>query len=570
VATSSALVAGGLALASQPASQNAVLLASRTPAATEFGASVSGSADLALATSDFGHMPIIRTSFAGLPPANAWTTGPAAVNKSQVIVSFAAAPAAVVAGADDSALSRFFDSAPSGHRIYYAYYSEPEAYVSLHTFTISQYRRAWRHIAALARKAGNRDLTPTVILRASDATVHSGVNWQKYLPGPHVGHRYLTGRHVVRTVAWDAYPAGTLTGHNRRLTSPAVFMGPAVAAAKRARLHFGFAGFALARAKGRPMWLKQVGDYLMNSGALFGVLSRSAVPAAELTDRASIRAWRAVVARSGTGQPIPTPSTPAPKPTSSTPAPKPTSSTPAPKPTSSTPAPKPTPSTPAPKPTPSTPAPKPTSVPTGNVACKFGPDTWSGDAGNVGYSVRENSATNGDLASFSVALNANKGTTEVVGYPSDQCLLYKALPSTLTSSFDITPPAASGGLDYEYAYDIWLTTASAAASNNWSGDLELMIWNYTNGQVPAGSVAGTLSDGSKVWVRGSNSTGTVSVVLPKNETSGTINIASIVSQLKARGYVTSADTGILDVEYGIEAPYGGGQTFNVNGFSVTS
>jgi Glycosyl hydrolase family 12 len=204
------------------------------------------------------------------------------------------------------------------------------------------------------------------------------------------------------------------------------------------------------------------------------------------------------------------------------------------------------------------------------VSCDYQEDTWSGDASSVGYSVKETQATNGDLASYTVVLNANKGNTEVVGYPSDQCLIYSALPSTLTSSFDVTPPADSSGLDYEYAYDIWLTTASAAASDNWNNDLELMIWTDVNGQVPAGSVAGTLSDGSKVWVAGNNSTGTVSVVLPKNETSGSVNIASIISQLKADGYVTSADNGILDVEYGIEAPYGGGQTFKVNGLSVTT
>jgi hypothetical protein len=204
------------------------------------------------------------------------------------------------------------------------------------------------------------------------------------------------------------------------------------------------------------------------------------------------------------------------------------------------------------------------------VSCNYQTDTWSGDASSVGYSASEKQASNGNLASFSVVLNANKGTTEVVGYPSDQCITYSALPSTLTSSFDISPPASSSGLDYEYAYDIWLTTASAAENNNWNNDLELMIWNYVNGQVPAGSVAGTLSDGSKVWVAGNNSTGTVSVVLPKNETSATINIASVISQLKAGGWVTSADNGILDVEYGIEAPYGGGKTFGVNGFSVTS
>jgi Glycosyl hydrolase family 12 len=227
-------------------------------------------------------------------------------------------------------------------------------------------------------------------------------------------------------------------------------------------------------------------------------------------------------------------------------------------------------SPPAPAPVSTAPVSTPvTSVRAGNVTCNYGPDTWSGDASNVGYSVKETRASNGKLASFGVVLNANKGTTEVVGYPSDQCLIYKALPSALTSSFDVTPPANSGGLDYEYAYDIWLTTAAAATSNNWNNDLELMIWTYTNGQVPAGSVAGRLSDGSKVWVAGNNTTGTVSVVL-KSETSGTINIASLISQLKAKGYVTSADTGILDVEYGIEAPYGGGQTFGVNGFSVTA
>lgn len=220
---------------------------------------------------------------------------------------------------------------------------------------------------------------------------------------------------------------------------------------------------------------------------------------------------------------------------------------------------------------PSTPAWSPiTSVSPGNVSCHYRQDTWSGNASSVGYSAGEIRATNGDLSSYSVVLNAHPGTTEVVGYPSEQCVTYSALSSKLASSFDITPPANSSGLDYEYAYDIWLTTAAAATAGNWSNDLELMIWTYVNGQVPSGSVAATLSDGSKVWVSGSDTTGTVSVVLPRNETTGTINIASIISQLTALGYVSAADTGILDVEFGIEAPYGGGQTFAVNGFSMTA
>jgi hypothetical protein len=185
--------------------------------------------------------------------------------------------------------------------------------------------------------------------------------------------------------------------------------------------------------------------------------------------------------------------------------------------------------------------------------------------------VHELSASNGAAASFSVALNADKGTTEVVGYPSDQCLIYSALPDTLTSSYHVTPPASSAGLDYEYAYDIWLTSSSAATNFNWDNDLELMIWTYVNGQRPAGSKVDTLSDGSAVWFAGTigDNNSTVSVVLPSNSTSGTVDISSIVSQLKSLGYVPSADTGILDVEYGIEAPYGGGSTFTVNGLSVS-
>lgn len=203
----------------------------------------------------------------------------------------------------------------------------------------------------------------------------------------------------------------------------------------------------------------------------------------------------------------------------------------------------------------------------GNVSCNYQTDTWSGDASSAGYSAAKLSSSDGNPASFSVKLDANKGTTEVVGYPSIQCLTYSALPANLNSSFSITPPANSSGLDYEYAYDIWLTTASAAESSDWDNGLELMIWTYTNGQVPAGSVKATLSDGAKAWVSGSNTKGTVSVVY-SNTTSGNVNIASIIRQLESLGYISGTYNGILDVEYGIEAPYGGGQTFAVNSLSL--
>ncbi len=237
---------------------------------------------------------------------------------------------------------------------------------------------------------------------------------------------------------------------------------------------------------------------------------------------------------------------------------------------SSSPSASPSPSRRSSSPSPSSPsAPSPPAA-AGSYDCHYRTDTWSGDASSVGYSVQKISANDGKTASFSVRLNANHGTTEVVGYPSDQCLIYSALPHSLTSSYDVTPPAKSSGLDYEFAYDIWLTSASAATSSNWNNDLELMIWTYVNSQRPAGSKVATLSDGSAVWFAGTKgrNNSTVSVVLPSNTTSGTVDIAGIVAQLKARGYIPSSDDGILDVEYGIEAPYGGGQAFAVNALTV--
>ncbi len=222
----------------------------------------------------------------------------------------------------------------------------------------------------------------------------------------------------------------------------------------------------------------------------------------------------------------------------------------------------------SPKPAPSSPPPRASA---GSYDCNYQTDTWSGDASSVGYSVQKISSNDGKTASFSVRLNANHGTTEVVGYPSDQCLIYSALPHSLTSRFDVTPPSNSSGLDYEFAYDIWLTSASAASNNNWDNDLELMIWTYVISQRPAGSKVATLSNGSAVWfdgTKGSNNS-TVSVVLPSNTTSGTVDIGGIVAQLKARGYIPSSDDGVLDVEYGVEAPYGGGKTFAVNTLTVT-
>ena len=210
--------------------------------------------------------------------------------------------------------------------------------------------------------------------------------------------------------------------------------------------------------------------------------------------------------------------------------------------------------------------------PAGNVSCQYTPHSTA----NVnGYTVTGASNTNGNPASFSVMLNANSSNKNVIGFPADQCLLYSpTMPSDLTSSYDITPPAGSG-LDYEFAYDIWINTpANLESSDAWTGQTEIMYWVYNNGQRPAtgtGSPIATLPGGAALWYCSTScdnySEPIISIVAPENTTSGTLNVTNLVNELHSLGYDT-AQTGIIDVEFGIEAPYGGGKTFRVNSLSV--
>jgi parallel beta-helix repeat protein len=328
VSAAGVLVAAGLTIAVH--SIGSVLDASSSKSGPLFGAEASTRTELAHNSQKFGRLGVIRTDYPGLPSPKVWRTDPPGFYKSPALISFIASPASILSGKDNRALSRFFDTAPKNRPTYYAYYSDPETSVAHGVFTAAQYRRAWGKIGALARAARNPDLKGTLILRALDLRAHSKTNWKNYLPRGH----------VISTIAWDAYPSGTQTDENPQATPPATFMGPAVRAAKAAGLSFGFAGFALATRTGRPHWLYSLADYLMTSGALFGVLTTlPSVPATALTDKASITAWKAVVARSGTDNQFPLgPGTsPSPSPTASasgSPSPSPTA-TPTASPTSS-------------------------------------------------------------------------------------------------------------------------------------------------------------------------------------------------------------------------------------------
>ena len=321
---------GAAALTHGRSQKQAAQLSSSDGNGPMLGSSVYSSSDLAKDTAEFGQMPIVRVYYPGLPSANAWTTGLPALNKSTIIVSFKALPTTILSGADDAALSHFFDTAPRSHPIYYSYYHEPEDNITAGQFTLADYKAAWAHVVALANAAHNPDLHSTLILMEWDLVKASHRDWKSYLPGGG----------IISTLGWDAYPVGSATDTDPQLTPPAQFMGPAIAASESVGLPYGFAEFALSTPTGRTAWLKEVGNYLMGSGALFGTYfnGNAEYPTARLTSAADTGMWRSFVARSDTGAPT-TPVTPTPAPSSPpvTPTPAPSSPPAAPMPAPSSP-----------------------------------------------------------------------------------------------------------------------------------------------------------------------------------------------------------------------------------------
>jgi len=202
-----------------------------------------------------------------------------------------------------------------------------------------------------------------------------------------------------------------------------------------------------------------------------------------------------------------------------------------------------------------------------------------------------------DFSSIPQTLNATDSTTwtvagntagfadqtSVKSYPATQVTytLPNGLPdpssdfgTTLTSAFTNTIPSGSGQ-DYEYAVDDWLANPSQPS---WTNDFELMIWTYTNGQVPAGNDTGkVLTDSAgtqwEVWVAGGATTvspdSTVSFVRKTNAVSGSLDRWDFYNYLIAQGML-HATFGIDQTNYGLEICSTGGsaKTYGVTGYSL--
>ena len=189
--------------------------------------------------------------------------------------------------------------------IYYSYYHEPEDNIADGEFTLSDYKAAWAHVVALANAADNPDLHSTLILQGYDFVPASHRNWKDYLPGGG----------IISTLGWDAYPPGSAINHDPKPTPPAQFMAQEIAAAEECRPALRLRRVRPVDRDGPPAWLTEVGNYLLQSGALFATLFNGCAqyPTLKLTDAASIAVWKSFVAKSGTDIPTPTPHPPQPR-----------------------------------------------------------------------------------------------------------------------------------------------------------------------------------------------------------------------------------------------------------------
>lgn len=230
----------------------------------------------------FGTLDVVRVFEGGMP--SGWSRY-SSLNGRDLVASFKAAPAAIIAGTYDKSLRDWFNSAPTDVQVYWSYYHEPEDNIEDGEFTAAQYRTAWKHIAALADETCRTNLHATLTLMGWSTNPSSGRNWHDYYPGSD----------VVDVMAWDVYsPAG-------KYSEPSTMFDLVIAASREVNEPFAVAEVGSRLVSGdsgtrRADWLEKVGEELAASDAVFVTYFDSTVGGDfRLLDSPSYSSWREVV-----------------------------------------------------------------------------------------------------------------------------------------------------------------------------------------------------------------------------------------------------------------------------------
>ena len=158
--------------------------------------------------------------------------------------------------------------------------------------------------------------------------------------------------------------------------------------------------------------------------------------------------------------------------------------------------------------------------------------------------------------SFYVSASVTNEGGAVQSFPSSQYTFSSPVEisrfSSLTSEFGLKNPPSGSRLDYEFAYDIWI--------NGYGGNdhTELMIWEYNDGQTPAGSNVGTASlDGAKwfVWLGGTTGKhgGDIVTFDTTRRESGKTNLLDFLDYAAGKGWLSGGKNAHLwQVDWGVE------------------
>jgi hypothetical protein len=205
-----------------------------------------------------------------------------------VVLSFREMPGRVLSGAVDDELRTFFRHAPKHRPTFWSYFHEPEDDHERGLISAAQYRAAWRHINAIARRVDNPQLHPTLILMCWTAR-SSNRSVRTYYPGD-----------FIDVMGWDCYsPRGA-----PQYMAPRKLMGPAYRTTRRLGNRFGVAELASRLLPGddgtrRARWLHACARYTDRRNAAFVTYWDAQVPNIDyrLRDAPSRQAWRTIIDR---------------------------------------------------------------------------------------------------------------------------------------------------------------------------------------------------------------------------------------------------------------------------------